>query len=179
MRGNVVIAALGLLDITAFLVQCASTTAPSDWLPDASEAQSQAYGAWIRAQHKAGSTEALVRGEFITADDESVFVLTEDSLVSIPLGYIEHASLTTFNSHYAELAWWTVLGTLSTLSHGVGLIISAPTWMVVGTVATSAQSYTARKGYPLDSWIELRKYARFPGGLPKGLDRKRLKPKPY
>ena len=76
------------------------------------------------------------------------------------------------------LGLWTLLGTLSTGSHGFFLILSAPVWILTGTVAAVNQSRQPVLTYPRQGWAGWRAYARFPQGLPPGLARAALDPKP-
>ena len=68
------------------------------------------------------------------------------------------------------MALWTVAGTLSTASHGVALLLSAPAWIIGGSVATTKVSHAPLITYPSRPWSDLARYARFPQGLPIGLD---------
>jgi len=160
------------------LLGCASTTAPRHWLPTAEEAQQEAYGAWITVEYNTTSSDKrIAEGEFIAVNGESVFVLTSEKLVVIPQKQIKQGRLVTYDSKYGVLGIWTLVGVLSTPSHGIGLIISAPVWIVLGSIITSGQSYEPIETTPVKSWDELRKFARFPQGMPKALDPKTLKGK--
>ena len=163
--------------LSVLFLSCASTTAPRHWLPTADKAQQEAYGAWITVEYNTSSSERIAEGEFIAVSRNSVFVLTSEKLVVIPQNQIKQGRLVTYDSKYGVLGIWTLLGVLSTPSHGVGLIISAPVWIVLGSVITSGQSYEPIETIPVKSWDELRKFARFPQGIPKELDPKTLKGK--
>lgn len=157
---------------------CASTTAPSGWLPSADESQKEAYGAWISVEYSSGSKSLnKAEGEFIAVSQDTVFILSQDELFAIPLDKIKHGTLTTYDSQHGILALWTLGGSLSTASHGVGAIISLPVWILSGTIATTGQSFAPVKTFPARSWDELKKYARFPQGLPKGIEVKKLRSK--
>ncbi|MGE5693532.1 MAG: hypothetical protein ACM3YF_07120 [Candidatus Zixiibacteriota bacterium] len=159
---------------------CAGSSAPAGWLETPSKVQSQAYGAWAEVQYKMASSKKklTVSGELIAFEEESVYVLTDSLLVGMPTSNIIKAKLTSYDSNAGLLAIWALVGTLSTPSHGVGLIFSAPAWIVGGSTATVQQSRTPIKRFPDKPWQELRGYARFPQGLPSGLDWQSLKPKP-
>lgn len=163
--------------LALFTVGCASTTAPSKWLSPPQETQRLAYGGWISINYQNDRTPSEVHGELIAVHPDSVLVLTVNHLFAIPLNKITKAKLTAFDANTGPLALWSVVGTLSTLSHGVGLIISAPVWIITGTAATSAQSYIPQLSFPKKSWTEFRPFARFPNGLPPGLERQTLRPK--
>ncbi|HLG94030.1 MAG TPA: hypothetical protein VI546_04270 [candidate division Zixibacteria bacterium] len=159
---------------------CAGSSAPAGWLKIPSKVQSQAYGAWAEVQYEMESSKKkpTVSGELIAFEEESVYVLTESMLVGVPTSNISKARLTSYDSNAELLAVWALVGTLSTPSHGVGLIFSAPAWLVTAIAVPAKQSRTPIKRFPDKPWWELRGYARFPQGLPPGLDRQSLKPKP-
>jgi len=165
--------------LLVFLTGCASTTAPGDWLPTAQEAQMEAYGSWIYVEYATGSSSFdKVDGELIAIGDDTVFILSStDQLVSIPLDKIESAKLTTYDAKHGVLGLWTLGGSLSTASHGIVLIISLPVWILSGSITTAAQSYAPIEKFPIKSWDDLRKYARFPQGLPDGLKLEKLRSK--
>ncbi len=169
------------LGLAAVLVAgCAGSSAPAGWLEIPSKARLQAYGAWAEVQYKMESSKKklAVSGELIAFEEESVYVLTDSLLVGMPTSNIIKAKLTSYDSNAGLLAIWALVGTLSTPSHGVGLIFSAPAWIVDGSITTAQQSRTPIKRFPDKPWQELRGYARFPQGLSPGFDRQALKPKP-
>jgi len=163
--------------LALFAMGCASTTAPSKWLSLPQETQRLAYGGWISINYQNDRTPTEVHGELIAIHSDSIFLLVSNNLIGIPTAKIAKAKLTAFDANTAPLVLWSVLGTLSTLSHGVGLIISAPVWIISSTAATSAQSYAPQLSFPKKSWTEFRPFARFPNGLPPGLERRTLRPK--
>jgi len=171
--GWVVIAGM----LTIFAMGCASTTAPSKWLAPPAETQCLAYGGWISINYQNNRTKSEVHGELIAVHPDSVFVLTVNQLWAIPSNKISKAKLTAYDAQIGSLTAWSVFGTLSTLSHGIVLIISAPVWIISGTAATSAQSYAPQLSFPKKPWNEFRKYARFPSGLPPKIDRRTLQRK--
>ncbi len=157
---------------------CASNRAPKGWLPEAEQAQIQAFGAWIWVECEIDSSVLEAEGEFIAETEDSVFVLTPDSLVAVATSRIVRVRLYTYDAKQGRLALWTTAGSLSTPSHGFFLILSLPLWVLTGSISTAAQSRLPIEKLPPQSWHELRKFARFPQGLPEQLDRSRLKGKP-
>jgi hypothetical protein len=171
-------ALIGLCILAAgVLVGCASNRAPKGWLPDAEHAQVQSFGAWIQIECQIDSSEMEAEGEFIAAAEDTVFILTPDSLLAVAINQIMRARLYTYDAKQGELALGTIVGSLSTASHGWILIVSFPLWIVTGSISTVAQSWLPVEKLPPKSWHELRKFARFPQGLPNHLDRRRLKAK--
>jgi hypothetical protein len=165
------VSALLLLAGTA----CFYTTAPKGWLPTAAEAQRDAYGGWIMVEYKAGVQRRTVQGELIAATQDSVHVLTADSIVALPTPIVISGTLTAYDAKVRTLQLWTVLGAVSTLSHGAGLILSAPVWLIAGVSATAAASKAPRVESTKPG--DIRAYARFPQGIPPGLDPRSLRQK--
>lgn len=170
-----VVVAMTLL-AASLAVACAASTAPRGWLPGPGEAQAEAYGGWISVQRQ--SHRETIHGELIAVDRDSVFVLTAEELFVIPLADVRRAKLTSYKSGGSAIALWGLAGTLSTISHGVILIISAPLWIVSSSIAAAGASREPQVTYPQRSQQELSMYARFPQGLPEGLDRSLLTLKP-
>ncbi len=165
----------------AFALRCASARAPRGWLPDAKQAQQETYGAWIWVEYSRGSAKETAEGELIAVKPDSIFILTQafaqDTLVAIAESEIELGRLTAYDAKDRLLAGWTAVGSLTTLSHGFGLLATLPLWVVSGSIATVAQSFAPIEELPVESWDDLKKYARFPQGLAEGLDRRTLKSK--
>jgi hypothetical protein len=157
---------------------CATSSAPRGFLRPPLEAQRSAYGGWIEVtlvRESHARTSDTLSGELIAVGDDSIFVLGAAGLRALAVPRIARARLMAYDAQYGALASWTLLGVLSTASHGLGLILSAPVWILAGTGATSSQSRA-----PLHEVTQpgnlpsLRPFARFPQGLPPGLDRRTL-----
>lgn len=142
--------------------------------------QREAYGAWVDVRGAAPADSARgsgVRGELVAASDDSLWVLPLDgSLRSVSRTAASRVRLTTFDANWGYLAAWTTLGTLSTASHGFGSIFSAPIWVLWGGLATRTQSFGPIFEDP-DTDV-LRRYARFPQGVPPEVARSELAAKP-
>lgn len=155
-----------------FCGACFRTTAPEGWLSTPEVAQREAYGGWISAAY---APAQVVEGELIAVTPESLYVLTADSLIPLAMGAITSAALTTYDAQLRTLEMWTLLGSASTLSHGVGLVLTLPLWVIAGSSVTASASKSPRVR-SLDP-ADLRPYARFPQGLPPALDRRDLRQK--
>ncbi len=78
-----------------------------------------------------------------------------------------------------RIAGWAALGSLLTATHGWYLLITFPTWVITGTAAASAESYRPLEELGVgtgEGWTAVRRYARFPQGLPDTVDRAQLSP---
>lgn len=157
---------------------CAANPAPRGWLSPPAQSQADPYGAWIvistsdDSAHNAG-VGLSPSGEFLAVEDDSIFVLLTDGAVQgIPMHSILQARIAWYDSQWRELSLWTFLGSISAISHGFGLILSFPVWVIGGSVAAGGQSRAPLLGVDLPSgWDVVRPYARFPGGLPANLPR--------
>lgn len=167
-----------LLLCVALAAGCATSSAPRGFLRPPLEAQRSAYGGWIEialVREPRARTEGTLSGELIAVGDDSIFVLGAAGLRAVAVPQIARARLMAYDAQYGALASWTLLGVLSTASHGVGLILTAPMWIVLGTTATSAQSHAPLHVVTRPADLpSLRPFARFPQGLPPALDRRAL-----
>jgi hypothetical protein len=155
---------------------CFRSTAPAGWLTKPEEVSQQAFGSWIRLQDDPRTPSRVFEGELIAVDADTIHILV-DRLVSLPTASFCCTTVTAFHMDYSPLVMWGAIGTLSTVSHGVGLILSAPFW-VLATTSAAASASAAPRIVSTDA-VALRPYARFPQGIPSGLDRKTLRPKPW
>jgi hypothetical protein len=150
---------------TACLSGCAHNTAPAGWHPPALVALRSTHGGWIRV-------EGTVRteGELIAVDQTAFHVLTRSGFQSVPRASVEKITLTGYGNRARTLALWSVLGGVSTLSHGINLLFTAPMWTVGGIVASLTEKHASIWH---DADVAFR-FARFPQGLPPGFDPKTL-----
>ncbi len=169
------------LFITGIIVSgCAHSYAPRRWLPDTDQIQTEAFGGWLSIEYRTeieGTNK--VKGEYITSDSANVYLLY-DSLTIIPKSKITEAVLEIDDKNTSEYSGWTVLGMISTLSHGLFSVFTMPTWLMTGIIASSGESYRDR--YSADDpaneyWDLIIKFARFPQGLPENINPKALRRK--
>lgn len=171
------------LFLFAFLYAgCATSNAPSNWLPDANELEQDAFGGWITLiTADNGSLEKnqqIEMGEFIALDSEKVYIM-KDSLLQIMKKEIISAKLE-IRTRHNEYGAWATIGTLSTISNGVFLIFTFPLWLVTDIAALSGEAKSdnyVMKNPDEKYWKEVNKFARFPQGLLKDIDRSKLRPK--
>jgi len=136
-------------------------------------AESTSYGGWISLEGGESQHRLLASGELIAVQSDSVFVLGDSGCVALRLAEVKRGRFEAYHPHTGGLTAWTLLGTLATASHGVGALISAPVWVIVGSVATGSASQAGLRHVPTEpnaSWKDLTEYSRFPEGLPPGFD---------
>ena len=160
--------------ISAILLSsCAATYAPEGWLPRAEDIPSDTYGAWCTLTLKASNAikkydQNIIMGELIAVTDTSVFILNDILLDKISKKNIERSIIELDSKHY-EYGIHTCLGTLSTISHGILLVATAPLWILTGVSVSVGETNRDRYiGDPPDKlyWESVRKFSRFPQGLP-------------
>lgn len=151
-----------------WLPGCAGNPVPREWRQPATVAQRSPRGGWIhidtlKASDGRSQASPPVEGELI-AIDQSIHVLTAAGLQSVPMASVRRVTLVGYGTRAGALAGWAVGGGISTLSHGAFLIFTAPMWAITGVVAARAEA-----GAGVLHEVA-RSFARFPQGLPSGVD---------
>jgi len=130
------------------------------------DVQSDAHGGYAVVS-VAG--QGVHSGELIAIAPSGVWVLSGGQLIHTPLERVAELEVHPYEVETYAVVTWGLLGTVSTISHGFFLIISAPVWLVTTSVVAAVHSRTAYEKYEGDNWPALAKWARFPQGLPPGL----------
>lgn len=148
------------------------------YLPTAETIDVNQYGSQISVYPKKGN---MVKGELIAIDTVNLIVLPNTAgkkqasvPVSIPLNNISHFSLRYATPrHYG---WSIPLFTAVTLLHGYYAVITLPV-NLIGTICVTVGGESAftvsRVNGPI--YKDLRMYARFPQGIPPGIELSQLK----
>ncbi len=157
--------ALCLCGALLALAGCASSHAPLAWVPSPEEAQFDAYGSWINIERG----EEVISGELLSIEGDSLFVGTPE-FQSVAAKDISSASLARYDA--PSLAGHVLGGALLSLSNGLLAIFTAPMWLIGGPIAASARSREPFLSYPEHRLGDLRAFARYPQGLPAGIDRR-------
>lgn len=162
-----------------FAMACAGNPAPAGFLPSPAQAVRDVYGGWIEVTVSAGRHDSTIAGELIAARADTVWVLPDSGPVAaVPTSTVKHGRVARYNSEAGAIAGFTALGVVSTISNGFLLGITAPLWIITGVVASSNESHAPLRGVPPLAWTDLAAYARFPQGLPPGIDLGEIRPKP-
>lgn len=148
---------------------CASLRSPEGWLPKVNEVQSQAYGCWISLDYGSLEQTAAASGELLAATQDTLFILNEGGVSEIPVLSVKRMQLEIFKEKRVA-GIWALLGTLSTASHGIGLVVSGPIWIISGIALAAAESSAGLRRFDGPPHEDVRLYARFPQGLPEGID---------
>ncbi len=172
------------LSTLLLLSSCVTTYAPEGQLPRAEDIPVDAYGAWGTLTVKvspalSNSDQNIIMGELIAVDDTSVFILNDILLDQVLKKNIEKSIVELDRKHY-EYGVHTCLGTVSTISHGILLVVTAPLWILIGIPISAGE--TNRDRYVADTpdegyWQSVKNFSRFPQGLPKEINKYLLKPR--
>ncbi|MFH1526805.1 MAG: hypothetical protein ABIG69_09165 [Bacteroidota bacterium] len=161
-----------------FFYGCASVKAPYNWLPEPEYTVKELYGAWITIEIQ--NEPNTIGGEFIAFQNDSLFVFTSQGIPSISREKVVNVVIDLYQRETNKVALWSILGTLSTISHGFFLGISAPIWIISGISSGVSASHGGlfEKDNPSNEWLEsMKKFSRFPNGLPPSIRLEELKPK--
>jgi hypothetical protein len=112
-------------------------------------------------------------GELLAVEPEGFVLETGGQARLIPPQCVQWVQLARFEGDYGSTLAWGVLGTLSTLSHGAFLVLTGPVWLLSMGIAAGSQARAGVLTEPLanptpEAMERLRKWARFPQGLPSG-----------
>ena len=158
---------------------CAGNPAPEGFLPSPAGAAHDVYGAWIQVTLAAGRRDSTIAGELVAARADSVWILPDSGpVVAVPTSTVKKGRVARYRSGAGAIAGFTVLGVVSTVSNGFLGGFTMPLWIITGIVAASNESRAPLRGVPPLVWADLAAYARFPQGLPPGVDLGEIRPKP-
>ena len=152
----------------------ASSQAPRGFVTDRAGEPFDVRGAWVRAE-VAGL--GVLQGELLALDADSLWVLTQaDSLAAVARPRVGAVRVEAYTTKGIETAGWPLVGALSAVTHGYLLVFTAPfAWGIAGIETARVHSGQGVVRTELQEEIDgLGRYARFPQGLPAGLDRSRL-----
>jgi hypothetical protein len=154
---------LGAVMAVAAALGCATNPAPSGVLLPAEALPTSTGGGFVRVQQKAGG---ITEGELLAAYAEGLHVQTRWGPRHVHRRDIHEARLAGYQTHEKALTGWTVLGTVSTISHGFFLVLSAPLWLLIGGTSAGLESRSALLVYPDGPLTDFVVYARYPQGMP-------------
>lgn len=116
-------------------------------------------------------TGESVTGELLAVEEDDLWVEPDEgaAIVQVPRRRVQLATVYVRSDASGELAGWTVLGTLSSISHGKLAIFGAPVWLAVGVPLAALDSSGARADVTGRGMDALFQFARYPQGLPDAI----------
>ncbi|MBE0663893.1 MAG: hypothetical protein IH597_15660 [Bacteroidales bacterium] len=156
----------GLLALLVFVLSGCSIGLPK-YLPSPDQLGVNEYGSYISLSMQDGPN---LQGELIAIGNDSIIVLEKSTrnCTSMPVSGIKRYSL-----YYAQpknYGWAIPLYSLVTISHGWFLAISFPVNLIATTIIYSEGRNAYRYRANEISLESLKMFARFPEGIPAGID---------
>jgi hypothetical protein len=163
-RGSIVVA----VALAVHVAGCA-TGAPPELRRSMEDAKWMPTGAFARL----GLPGQEQSGELLAVEPEAFILESGGQPRLIPSQCVQWVRLASFEGDYGSTLAWGVVGTLSTLSHGAFLVLTGPVWLISMGIAAGSQAAAGILQEPLakptpEAMERLRKWARFPQGLPSG-----------
>ncbi|HKA90678.1 MAG TPA: hypothetical protein VKE22_23615 [Haliangiales bacterium] len=149
--------------ILVWLMACTHNPVPDERILDAEQVPTWTRGLWVVVEPFSGNP---VEGELVEASGQGVTVLIGQSLVRFRPPDCQRVTVAVFRTRESVPVIWTIAGTLSTLSHGGFLLISAPVWQIVGNTTVVLMHNRPIHQYPDDPLQDFARFARFPQGMP-------------
>jgi hypothetical protein len=151
------------------LYSCTSNYAPRNWLPSKETFPQDPYGSWLYVEIDTPDEFITYTGEFIGMEDNTVLLLYGPMVHRIDGASVKYAQLKAIADSRKGYTAWTLLGILSSISHGWFLAFTIPAWIIVGTVSSGVET---RAGVFIehdpgrDWWRNMSRFSRFPQGIP-------------
>ena len=148
-----------------------SCTVPR-YLPNVKDIDVNPYGSYIVIYQKTG---VPVKGELLAIDNNKLIVLLSsfgvNNHISIPVNDIRK-----FTLHYAQpknYGWAIPVYTIATLTHGFYAALTLPVNLIVTISVAGVKAFTYNnKNISLQN---IKMFARFPQGLPPGVELSEIK----
>jgi hypothetical protein len=117
-----------------------------------------------------------VTGELLATDPDHIWIRSWGQVQYVHARDVRRVKIELYQGHAVNAGVWTAVGTLSTLSHGFLLVLSAPIWLITGMTSTVflANDNDAESAPAGPLW----QYARFPQGLPASMHKCPIHPPP-
>jgi hypothetical protein len=169
--------------LVIFLLIMVSACSYPGYLPKPDHIDINQYGSHIDLDLKRGY---IVDGELINDDIDGELIALDSNYIYI-LGYIKshksimkvpYSNVEKFNLRYAkspDYSWTIPVYTLLTISHGIYLLLTAPLNLIITTSVTLSSNKSYQYNSNQISYNTLSRFARFPQGLPPGLNIKSIK----
>jgi hypothetical protein len=155
---------------------CAGHSAPAGFLPRTAEAGAHTLGGWVDVSVRGGGRLTRAAGELIAITADTLWVLESTGVTVVPMRNVMGGQLVGYDSDSGMVGVTSVVGVLSTAANGVFLMLTAPMWMIGGSFAAVSQSKVAIDKLPGVDINQAAAFARFPQGIPPGLNLQYLRP---
>ncbi len=173
-----------LLFIAVLLIECTvQRDIPSSYLRNPRGMDTMSNGCWININEGIVDQKEVrgnISGELIAVQSDTFYILTRKDFVYIPANEIKTATMFLFKDQSGKYILVTCLGLIPNFAGA--LINKLPKFLLLGIpfavvgISTSAIEASANKYiYPIENQLDqFSVFARFPQGVPKGVDVNKL-----
>lgn len=166
------------------MTECQKRMIPASYMPTPDDATMNIKGSWIVLNTDNDSlplSGKSLSGELIAIQSDSVYLLTDSELTAVNSNMISSAVLYPFKPQTAITPTIAMLSSLPAIigaiakDDGAFLLLGVPV-MITGAVMSAIEGGGNVMKYPVRHTLnDLAKFARFPQGLPPGLDPEKLR----
>jgi hypothetical protein len=168
-----------------FLLACNTAKIPTEYRFNPKKVKNASTGCWIEVKIPPSNiyiSEITLSGELIAIQKDTVFILTEQQLNGIPSAGIKEAVLYIYNNQAGRFVLATVLLFIPNIiaaiaNNEVGFLLLDIPWLIGGTIISLNENSSGshQMKYPKNNILaDFSKFARFPQGIPPGLDKNKL-----
>jgi hypothetical protein len=168
-----------------FLSGCSVSKIPADYRYGPRGLKREISGSWAVIQLNSKDIYVPVEplsGELIAAQPDTIYLLTDVGMKALFVSDIKDVVLYKYMNYTGMYAGVTVLMALPDIIAAIAygepafLLLDVP-WVLAGTIytITEGSNHLNLVNYTYPGQLpELKKYSRFPQGMPQGIDRSRL-----
>jgi len=164
--------------------ECQKRMIPASYMPTPDAATMNIKGSWIVLNTDNDAlpiSGKIISGELMAVQSDSVYLLTDSALLAVNRNMIISAVLYPFKPQTAVTPIIAMLSSLPAIfgaiakDDGAFLLLGVPV-MITGAVMSAIEGGGNVMKYPARYQLnDLAKFARFPQGLPSGLDPEKLR----
>jgi len=173
-----------LLFCLAFMPGCQKRIIPASYMPTPENATMSIKGSWIVLNTHEDSlllAEKSISGELMAIQADTLYLLTDAALIAVNSNMISSAVLYPFKPQTSITPIIALLSSLPSVfgaiakDDGAFLLLGVPV-LITGAVMSAIEGGGNVMKYPARHTLnDLTKFARFPQGLPSGLDPEKLR----
>jgi hypothetical protein len=174
-----------LTGLILFLSGCSTVRIPSNYRYSVRQVKREITGSWIHIKLKLRANtdqETELSGELIAIQSDTIYVITPQGFKGVQISKIDEADLHMFMNQPGLYAAVTGLLYLPDLIASVvfdmpGFLILGVPWIITGSIVTFSEgsNHSNVLNYPTFCTLEeLRKFSRFPQGMPPDIDKTRI-----
>jgi hypothetical protein len=174
-----------LTGLILFLSGCSTVRIPSKYRYSAQQVKREITGSWIHIKLNLRANteqETELSGELIAIQSDTIYVITTHGFKGVQISKIDKADLYIFMNQSGLYAAVTGLLYLPDLIASVvfdmpGFLILGVPWIITGSIITIAEGTNHNNVLNFPNFCslgELRKFARFPQGMPPDIDKTRI-----